>query len=282
MKLGLNGATIMQSPIERDVEIAALCGYGAIEFWAEKLDRYVEAAPLERLAEQVRAAGLAPSCINSIENITGLDATGRTALLDELRSRVAMARALGAHSIVVVPSCIAAPVQRERAIEDAADVLRAMSDVAKDVALAFEFLGKPGCTVPTLDMAIEIVRRVDRRNVGMVLDVFHFHAGGSELRHVRDIPLEKLLVVHLNDAEDLARDALTDAHRLYPGDGAIPLDAILGEVRDLGYDGVASIEIFRPEYWEREPADVARAAASAARSVLARSGFRVEPPRGST
>ena len=271
MKIGLNGATIMPSPIEDDIAIAAECGFGAIEFWAAKLDAH--GGPLDALGERVRAEGLSPSCINSIEDITCRDAAGRAALLDELRRRTSMARAVGAPAIVVVPSCVAAPVARKEAIEDAVDVLRAMSDVAGDVTLAFEFLGKPGCTVPTLDMAIEIVERAGRSNVGLVLDVFHFHAGGSALEDVRRVPIERLQVVHLNGAEDLPKAQLTDAHRLYPGEGVVPAADVLRLLREQGYDGVASVEIFRPQYWQLPAREVAGAAFAGATALLTAAGY---------
>ncbi|HET6615344.1 MAG TPA: sugar phosphate isomerase/epimerase family protein [Dehalococcoidia bacterium] len=280
MKLGLNGATIMRSPIEDDVTIAAETGFSAIEFWAAKLDAHD--GPLEQLGERVRASGLMPSCVNSIENITARDGAGRQAVLEELRHRVAMARALGAPAIVVVPSCVTGAVARSEAIADAVDTLRAMSDEAGDVTLAFEFLGKPGCTVPTLDMAIEIVERVDRANVGIVLDVFHFYAGGSALEDVRRIPLEKLQVVHLNGAENLPKSQLTDAHRLYPGEGVVPAVDILRLLRERGYDGVASVEIFRPEYWEQDPRTVARAAFTGATGTLLAAGYALASPTSDT
>jgi 2-keto-myo-inositol isomerase len=276
MKLGLNGATIMQSAIENDIDIAARCGYDAIEFWAEKLDAFAAQRPLEELAVAVAQSGLAPSCINSIENITCLGADERQSVISELRHRVAMAKALHAPSIVVVPSCRDEGVPRGDAIADAVDVLRAMSDVAGDVSLAFEFLGKPGSTVPTLGMAIEITERVDRANVGMVLDVFHFYAGGSDPDDLQRIPLEKLLVVHLNGAEDLPRNQLTDAHRLYPGEGVIPIVEILRALRERGYDGVASVEIFRPAYWEQDAYATAVAALRSAANVLVAAGYQLD------
>jgi 2-keto-myo-inositol isomerase len=275
VKLGLNGATIMRSPIEQDVEVAAACGYSALEFWAAKVDAYVSSRPLEELAEQVQRSGLTPWCINSIEGITCRDDAGRRKLLAELRRRVTMARTLGAPSIVVVPSQRSERLEREAAIADAVEVLRAMSDAAGDVSLAFEFLGKPGCTVPTLDMAVEIVERVERANVGMVLDGFHFYAGGSDLADLHRMPIDRLVVVHLNGCEDRPRSELTDAHRLYPGEGVIPGASILRILKERGYDGVASVEIFRPEYWTQNPRDVARRAKAGAVSVLEAAGYEV-------
>jgi 2-keto-myo-inositol isomerase len=122
-------------------------------------------------------------------------------------------------------------------------------------------------------MATEIVTAVDRPNVGMVIDTFHFYAGGSRLEDLQRIPIPRLFVVHLNGCEDFPRPELTDAHRLYPGEGVIPIDAILHALHTKGFDGVCSIEIFRPEYWEQDPRDVARIARDKATAVLKKAGY---------
>jgi 2-keto-myo-inositol isomerase len=216
-------------------------------------------------------SGIRPWCINSIEDITGRDADGRRDLLHETARVAAAARAIGAPSIVVVPGRTSV-LDRRAAIGESIGVLRAMADVAGEVSLAFEFLGKPGCAVPTLDMACEIVVGVDRRNVGLVIDTFHFYAGGSEMTQIADVPIDRLLVTHLNGCEDLAKPELTDAHRLYPGEGVIPSVEILSGLRSRGFDGVVSIEIFRPEYWAQSPRAVAATARSKALDVLERAG----------
>jgi len=282
VRLALNGATIMPSPIEDDIDIAAECGFAALEIWAAKLDAHVQrGGRLEALAERMRERAVAAWCINSIEDITGRDAAGRAALLAELEERVVMARALGAPSIVVVPGRSDDVVSRRDAVADAVDVLRSMSDVAGEICLAFEFLGKPRCVVPTLDMAIDIVEGVGRANVGLVIDTFHFHAGGSVLEDVARVPIDKLLVVHLNGCEDLPREELTDAHRLYPGEGVTPIGPILERLRARGFDGMASVEIFRPEYWERDSRQVARTAHARAIDVVRAAGYEVEANRSS-
>jgi 2-keto-myo-inositol isomerase len=82
-----------------------------------------------------------------------------------------------------------------------------------------------------------------------------------------------LLVVHLNDAEDLPKPQLTDAHRLYPGEGVVPVVPILGALRERGFDGVASVEIFRPAYWKQDPHVVAATAHASAMNVLRTAGY---------
>jgi 2-keto-myo-inositol isomerase len=75
-------------------------------------------------------------------------------------------------------------------------------------------------------------------------------------------------IFHINDAEDLPREQLEDRHRLLPGLGILPLREILSAFRRIGYDKVASVEIFRPEYWDRDPFELARNARAATERVL--------------
>jgi 2-keto-myo-inositol isomerase len=79
---------------------------------------------------------------------------------------------------------------------------------------------------------------------------------------------KRLFIFHINDAEDLPPDQLTDAHRLLPGLGILKLKDMIEAFKRIGYDQVASVEIFRPEYWERDPFEVAREAKAAVESVL--------------
>jgi 2-keto-myo-inositol isomerase len=274
MKLALNGATIMRSLLADDVEIAAACGYDALEIWAGKLPAYLESHALDDLRERMRTLGVVPWCINSIEDITGRDADGRRALLAEVARLARTARAVGAPAIVVVPGR-SSVFDRRAAIGETIGVLREMADVAGDVVLAFEFLGKPGCVVPRLDMATEIVGGAGRENVGLVIDTFHFYAGGSELTAVAEVAVDRLIVVHLNGCEYLPKAELTDAHRLYPGEGAIPGVEILTSLRQRGFDGTVSIEMFRPEYWRQDPREVAATARAKALDVLERAGYAV-------
>lgn len=272
MKLALNGATIMRAPLADDVEIAAEAGFDALEIWAGKLGAYLRDHTLDVLRDRMRELDIAPSCINSIEDITFRDRAGAEALIAETQRLAAVARRIGAPAIIVVPGQRPHGAGPRESVSASIEALRAMSDAAGDVRLAFEFLGKPGCAVPTLDLALEAVAAADRPNVGLVIDTFHFYAGDSRFADLDHVPMEQLDVVHLNGCEDRPKPALTDAHRLYPGEGVIPSAAILRRLRGRGFDGTISIEIFRPEYWEDDPRAVARTAHAKAHEVLAEAG----------
>jgi 2-keto-myo-inositol isomerase len=169
-----------------------------------------------------------------------------------------------------VPSPLPPETSHDEATVESVRVLSELAEIADRhrVGLAFEFLGQTDCSVQTLDHANEIVSRVGLANVGIVIDSFHFYAGGSTIESIERLDPERLFIFHINDAEDRPRHELEDKHRLLPGLGILPLKEMVSALRRIGYDGVASVEIFRPEYWERDPFELARDARLAAANVV--------------
>ena len=53
------------------------------------------------------------------------------------------------------------------------------------------------------------------------------------------------------------------------GRGVLPLDMFLSILKDKGYEGVLSVEIFREEYWKQVPETIARDAKAALDKTLA-------------
>ena len=271
MLLSINGATTMKASLPQDVDAAAAAGFKALEIWAAKMDTYLESHSVEDLKALFDSAGLLPTSINSIEFITFRPPDEYEDILARCRELCRLAQTLGCDKIVVVPS----PTPDEGAAwdrirDESVRVLRELSDVAAPhgVQLAFEFLGFSWCSVRTLAQCWEIVDETQRENVGLVIDTCHFYAGGSTLDSIDRVPPEKILIFHVNDVEDRPLDTIEDAHRLLPGQGVIPLDDILGHLKQTGFDGLCSVELFRPEYWERDPAELAAAARAATLEIV--------------
>jgi hydroxypyruvate isomerase len=176
--------------------------------------------------------------------------------------------------IVVVPGKLPEGATKDEIVAESVRVLNELADIAEkyNVSLAFEFLGQTDCSVQTLDLCNEIVEKVNRESVGNVLDTFHFYAGNSTFEAIERMKPEKLFIFHINDAENLPKENLTDAHRLYPGEGILPIREIKARFDKIGYDRMVSIEIFRPEYWNENPFEVAKKAKAATENVLGLSG----------
>jgi 2-keto-myo-inositol isomerase len=270
MKLALNGATTMKANLVEDVRAASAAGFDCLEIWAAKLRKFLQSHTTAELKVLLEEHGLEAYSINSIERITFRDAGSHARLLHECEALCRFASEIDCPYIVVVPSPLPEGKSMTDVVEESTRVLTEMSAIAErhGVGLAFEFLGQTNCSVQTLETAAEIVDRVARDNVGLVIDSFHFHAGGSTIESIKALDPEKLFIFHINDAEDLPREQLQDSHRLLPGLGILPLGEIIAALRGIGYDRVTSVEIFRPEYWERDPHELAREAHAATLSVL--------------
>lgn len=271
MLLGFNGATTMKADLPTDISAASGAGFKALEIWAEKLDNYLTDHSLDQLNALFSQHSLLPVSINSIEFITFRSEEEYALIMSRCQELCTWARALGCDKIVVVPSPTpegGASVDEIKA--ESVKVLRELSAIAEpyNVRLAFEFLGFPWCSVRTLEQCWEIVRETDRPNVGLVVDTCHFYAGGSSLRSIEEVPASKIFILHINDLEERPRETIEDGHRLLPGEGVIPLDDILVRLKHIEFDGLCSIELFRPEYWERAAAELAAAARVATMEVL--------------
>jgi 2-keto-myo-inositol isomerase len=271
MYLGFNGATTMKATLPEDITAAGKAGFKALEIWAAKMDTYLVSHSLDDLSALFTQHRVQPASINSIEFITFRSADDYALIKARCHELCARADALGCDKIVVVPS----PTPEGGASwgEIKAESVRVLHDLAGiavpfGVQLAYEFLGFGWCSVRTLAQCWEIVQAVNRPNVGLVIDTCHFYAGGSELSSIKAVDPEKLLIFHINDVEARPKGTIEDAHRLLPGEGVIPLDDILSRLLRIGFDGLCSIELFRPEYWERDPAELAIAARAATIKVL--------------
>ncbi|HWT02001.1 MAG TPA: sugar phosphate isomerase/epimerase [Pyrinomonadaceae bacterium] len=277
MRLALNGATTMRADLATDVRAARAAGFDCLEIWAAKLRKFLKSGSTAELKSLLDEHGLEPYSINSIESITFRDGAGHARLLEECEELCRTASELNCPYIVVVPGPLPGEKSWDDVLAESVRVLDELGQIAEGhgVSLAFEFLGQPRCSVQTLGQAAEIVNQLGRENVGLVLDSFHFYAGGSRLESIDALDARKLFVFHINDAEDLPREELEDRHRLLPGLGILPLGEIVAGLKRINYDRVTSVEIFRPEYWERDPAELAHEAREATRKVLAQAGIRV-------
>jgi 2-keto-myo-inositol isomerase len=277
MKLSFNGATTMKADLETDVRAAAAAGFDYLEIWAAKLREFLKTHSVPDLKTALDQNRVKPLSINSIENTTFRDAPAYARIRTECEELCAIAATIACPYVVVVPGKFpAGGLSSYEVIEETVSVLRELASIAErhNVALAFEFLGQKDCSVQTLELADEIVQKVNRRNIGLVIDSFHFYLGGSTIKMIEALDPKRLFIFHINDAEDLPLDQLTDAHRLLPGLGILKLTDMIEALRGIGYDQVASVETFRPEYWERDPFELAREAKAAVESVLEGSNLR--------
>jgi 2-keto-myo-inositol isomerase len=261
MRLGFNGATTQTADLATDIRIAGQAGYDVIELRDDKLDKFLIQGSLDDVRRMLRGAGVAAWTINAISRVGVDGAAGTERAVARCRELSRYAQAIECPWVLVVPGPTEGRTDAQ-IMSDTVATLREMADAAAEfgINVAFEFMGFPWAAVRDVAGAWVVVRETNRPNLGIILDTTHFYADGSTLESIRKVNPAQLVVVHINDVEDVPKPDITDGHRLYPGDGVIPLLDILGAVRATGWDGVLSVELFREEYWKQDPLAVAREA----------------------
>jgi 2-keto-myo-inositol isomerase len=260
----------MTSDLETDVMATAYARLRALELWAGKIEPYLARHSLADLKALLDDNGVAPMSINSLEFIS-FRGDEYPQIKARCRALCQTAKAVGCPTVVVVPS---PTPSRETTWDEIVDehvaVLRDLGAIAAEfgVRLSFELLGFGWCSVRTPRGAWEIVQKTGRDNVGLVVDCAHVYGGGGLYDEIDALDPAHVFTFHLDDLEDLPKEAITDAKRLLPGLGVIPLDDICRRLQRLGYNGDCSVELFRPEYWEWNPRELALKAREAAEKVL--------------
>ena len=261
----------MTADFETDIRAAAAAGYDLVELRSNKLYNYLENHAIDDLKALLAETGIGVLSINTLEHITWRSEEDYAAIKAECAKLCEISAAIGCPYVLSVPGALRqGPKTDEETIAESVRVLNELADIAEPygIKIGFEFLGEAGNSVTTLDLGSKIVDLVDRESVGNVIDTYHFYAGNSSFDALEDLDPSKLFIFHINDVEDLPKDQLNDSKRLYPGLGVLPIAEMKATLDKIGYDGPVSVEIFRPEYWEQDPFEVAANAKAATEEVL--------------
>ena len=107
--------------------------------------------------------------------------------------------------------------------------------------------------------AWEVVRRANHPAVGLTLDSFHIFARKTDLKAIRSIPRDKIILVQLADGPWLDMDVINWSRhfRCFPGQGDFPMTDFMDAVFATGYDGILSLEIFNDQFRAGSPRSVA-------------------------
>ena len=123
-----------------------------------------------------------------------------------------------------------------------------------------EFIFTPG---QMLELAADV-----GENVGLLIDCFHVHAAGDTWRRVADLPASRIVLAHLNDAPTVPLAEIDDGQRLLPGEGSIDVAAFIGALKQSGYDGPVSLEVFNADLRAMPPLAAAQKAWAATHKAV--------------
>jgi sugar phosphate isomerase/epimerase len=219
------------------IDAAASAGFGSLAIWSMHHDwAAMDGMDPAAYFAYHRDRGLRTPMVEVVTEWTSDEKVVREANLHLLDVAVA-AQARTVIAVTLEPTVPGWP--------EATAGLRHLCDLAADrgLSVSFEFL--PWSAVPTIAAAIRLIDSVDRQNLGLVLDTWHWtrQPGGPDPASLRALPGERIHVLQLNDAPS---HIVEGQDRLPPGDGTVDLAGLVSILRDMGASPMVVAEVFAP------------------------------------
>lgn len=270
----LNSSTIrgQKLSIVEVVEIASRAGYTGLEPWLDEIDRYAKGGGnLKDLGKRIADRGLSiESSIAFCEWLVD-DDSRRKKGMEALKRSMDAVQQIGGKRIAAPPA--GATNQGNLNLGQAADRYRAILELGDQMAVVpeLELWGFSKC-LSRLGEVVHVAIDCGHPKACILPDLFHLYKGGSSFAGLRLLSGSALHVIHMNDyPANPPRAEIKDAQRIYPGDGVAPLNTILRDLRDIGFRGMLSLELFNPLYWQQDAFTVTKTGLDKMREAVRKS-----------
>ena len=172
-----------------------------------------------------------------IENDIG----SRKLRIDHTLDCIKLARKLGVSNISTEPG---GPVNSQGLSEN--ELLRIFESginevlkTAEDENVTVLVEPEPGLLIENSEQFIKFIKNFDSKHIGLNFDIGHFFCVGEDPSQVIYKLSEYVRHVHL---EDIAADRTH--HHLMLGEGAIDIESVFKSMKDIGYEGFITIELY--------------------------------------
>jgi 2-keto-myo-inositol isomerase len=245
--------------IVEEIDIVSHAGYQAIEPWIGEIQTYVErGGSLPDLKKRIEDCGLTvESAIGFAEWIVD-DEARRTKGLEQARHEMDLVQQIGGKRIAA-PAAGATDVETTDYLK-VAERYRALLAIGDHIGVVpqIEVWGFSK-TLTRLGQAVMAAIETGHPQACLLPDVYHLYKGGSDFTGLKMLSKTAVHVFHMNDYPATPpRAAIKDSDRVYPGDGVAPLAEMFQTLREIGYEGYFSIELFNSNYWAQDPLTVAQ------------------------
>jgi sugar phosphate isomerase/epimerase len=125
--------------------------------------------------------------------------------------------------------------------------------------------------IHSLPQALDLISKIDRPNVGLMLDTFHWHCAGESKQDLLSLTNAQIVVVHANDAiAHRPTDQQVVNERELPGDsGVIDLPTFFSALREIHYDGPVTCEPTHAKWSQMDPGTLLSRTSQSLRRYLA-------------
>jgi sugar phosphate isomerase/epimerase len=267
----LNTSTVQGQKLDlaEIVEIAAKAGYQAIEPWLFELEQYAKkGGSLRQLGQRIRDRGLSVESAIAFPEWIVDDNDRRKKGMEAARKAMDLVQQIGGKRLAAPPA--GATKQADLNLLEAARRYRDLLEMGDKFGVVPQVeLWGSSRTLGRLGEAVLVALESGHSRACVLADVYHLYKGGSEFAGLRLLNGAAMHVLHFNDyPAKPPRTSITDAQRVYPGDGVAPLKQLVRDLHTIGFQGVLSLELFNREYWKQDALTVARTGLAKMRAVV--------------
>jgi 4-hydroxyphenylpyruvate dioxygenase len=235
--------------------------------WLTKLETHLEDVSTNDTLRALRDRGVTLLAAAYQGGLLLSQGEQRRAHFDQFKQRLALCQEFGIPTLLIAadPPLAGEPNAFGRAVVSLAQAAQWAAGFGVQVALEF----RAGAFCACLDTAITLVESCGERNVGVCLDVFHYQKGPSKVEDLERLTAQNLFHVQVCDVAGVPREVMTDADRVFPGEGDFRLEPVVQRLKEIGYAGPVSMELMNPVLWSLKGTQVSELGMTALRRLLA-------------
>ena len=266
----LNMATIRGHKLGfvKELETASAAGFRSVEIWIDSFDAYLANGGTIADAKK-RLTDLGLKIENSISFNEWIvdDASIRNNGIEQMKKEMGVLAELGCKRIAATgKGATNANVPDFNTIAERYRTILELGD-ASGVVPQLEMWGFMK-NMSNVSEVLYIAMKSGHPSARILLDVFHLYKGNSSLDTLPLMNPSAVEILHMNDyPATLSSEVITDADRIYPGDGAAPIKRILQTLRKRDKPLVLSTELFNQAYYKQDALLVAKTSLSKMKAV---------------
>jgi sugar phosphate isomerase/epimerase len=243
----------------KELEVAAKAGFGSVEIWINTLQDYLkEGGTLKEAKKIIDDLGI------KVEDAIGFatwivdDESARSKAIEQLKVEMGQLAQIGCPRIAAPPMGATTGASLD------------LAKVAERYRTILELGDKTG-VVPHLELwgfsknlsrvgeILYVAVESGHPSARLLMDVYHLHKGGSGMDAVKDVGKPLVEIFHINDYPATPpRETITDADRVYAGDGVAPLKDLLKSLKNPDRPVILSFEVFNKDYYAQDALLVAK------------------------
>jgi 2-keto-myo-inositol isomerase len=249
----LNTSTIKPQPLMKKVSLTAEAGFKGVELWINDIYEFIgQGGEVSDIEKAIADQGLIVPCIIAMRQWSEAEGLEYNLALEEAKRRMELAARLKS------PYIVATPPRDPCDLKQIAKRYKDLLDLGRQVGIkpTFEYIGFFK-SASKLSHALQVVEEANDPDATLILDTFHNWNSHSTLADLEAVPLEQISHYHINDADPIKpAGTQMDPDRVMIGEGQIDIKAEIEVLKNKGYDGTVSLELFNKSLWEKDPAEV--------------------------